>query len=111
MERPVKDIHHQPERGPSNVLAFAVMVGFFCFLVAGASPGGLNDVEGFLTGFLSVIFLHVFMAMLEGRAQRWTATHQLHTQAGVSITQTENENGVTIQIFVSKPLAEPRNLQ
>ncbi len=100
------------ERGSGNVFSLAFTVGFFCFLLTGAIPGGLSDWAGFLLGFFSVLLLYVLLAVVESYGQRQAAAVQqlqMRAPAGVSITQTESENGVTIQIFVSKPLAPSRN--
>ncbi|MCI0524167.1 MAG: hypothetical protein L0Y75_02800 [Acidobacteria bacterium] len=110
MERSLEVTEKTAERGSSNVLSFAVMVGLMTFFITGQLPGGLTSVQGYLVGFCAVIFLYVALAVMESRRSQPRESYKTHlnSPAGVSITQTENENGVTIQIHVNKSVALSR---
>lgn len=104
MERTLEITERPAARESSNILSLAVVVGFITFLVTGDLPGGLTSVQGYFVGFFAVIFLYVSLAVLESRRSQPPASRTFHLNApsDISITQTENEKGVTIQIYVSK---------
>ena len=93
------------KKSSSNVFALAMLVGFFSFLLAGDAQGGLTDVQGFALGFFGVMFLYALLVVLASRQQKEVrfSNISLLLPKGASIKQTESENGVTIQIFVSNP--------
>ncbi len=104
MERSLEVTEKTAERGSSNIFSLAVTVGFITFLITGDLPGGLTGVQGFFAGFFAIMFLYVVLAVLQSRRSEHyelSKTH-LNAPANISITQTESENGVTIQIYVSK---------
>jgi len=104
MERSLGITEKPVEGGSSNILSLAVAVGFITFLLTGDLPGGLTSVQGYFVGFFVVIFLYVSLAVLESSRSQPRTSRILHLNApsDISITQTENEKGVTIQIYVSK---------
>jgi hypothetical protein len=109
MERLSKTTEKSAEHGPSNVFSLAMVVGLMSFFVAGDLPGGLTSVQGFLVGFCAVMFLYAALVVLESRGSRLPEPYKTHLNTpAVSIEKTENENGVTIQIYVSmRPALSP----
>jgi hypothetical protein len=104
MERTLEITEKPATRESSNILSLAVAMGFITFLLTGDLPGGLTSVQGYLVGFFAVIFPYVSLALIESRRSqsRTSRTLRLNAPSDISITQTENEKGVAIQIYVSK---------
>jgi hypothetical protein len=104
MERSLEITENTAERGSSNIFSLAVTVGFITFLITGDLPGGLTGTQGFFAGFFAVMFLYVALTVLQSRRSEHyeLSKIRLNAPANISITQTENEKGVTIQIYVSK---------
>jgi hypothetical protein len=75
MERTLEITEKQVERGSSNILSLAVVVGFITFLVTGDLPGGLTSVQGYFVGFFAVIFLYVSLAVMEKRRSQPHISH------------------------------------
>lgn len=100
------------KRNSSNVFSLAVTVGFIAFLLAGSLEGGLTDVQGFIAGFLAVIFLFVFAEILAHRqTPAFKQQGYANLPATVTITPTENESGVTIRIYVNSSPAPSREIR
>ena len=87
----------------NNVFALAMTVGFFSFLLAGNSAGGLSSTQGFFLGFVVVMLCYAILVVLASRQQeqKQFSSFRLRIPKGASITQTENENGVTIQVLAN----------
>ncbi|MGH9799904.1 MAG: hypothetical protein ACRD82_06020 [Blastocatellia bacterium] len=104
MERTSKTDQKNAETGSSNVFSLAMVAGFICFLLADDLPGGFTSVQGFFIGFFAVICLQFILVVLQSRHSRLTelGKMQVNVPADVSITQTENNEGLTIQIFVGR---------
>ena len=95
------------KKNNNNVVALAITVGFFAFLYTGNAQGGLSGPQGFLFGIAVVMLCYVILVVLAARQQEQKnfSSLQLRIPKEASITQTETENGVTIQVFVSPTAA------
>lgn len=93
----------------NNVIALAITVGFFTFLYTGNAEGGLSGPQGFLFGIAVVMLCYAILVVLAARQQEQKkfSSLQLRIPKEASFTQIENENGITIQVFVTPSTAIP----
>lgn len=107
MSQPVKEKDVEQE---SSILSLATAVGLIGFFIVDGLPGGLTSVQGFFIGFFATLFLYFVLAVLDSRQSRLPNLHRIpvSTPADISITQTESENGITIQIFMGRNSPQSR---